>query len=112
MGQARPLCPLSSRLAALMEMETLACTVPVLPISTRRRKHYQEAPAAPTLQNQPQTSSPRRHPTADAGERTGTSPVAPAKPCQHQLQGQEQQKQRPWDLHSEKHLIFKNSSLT
>lgn len=104
-GQAWPLSPLGSGLAALMETETLARTVPVLPLSTGRRKHFPwRLQLLPCTQSQRQTSPPRRHPRAEAGACSGTSPMAPAKPCQHQRQGQERQKQRLGDLHSEEHL--------
>lgn len=105
MGQAWPPSPLGSGLAALMETETLACTVPLLPLSTRRRKHFpRKLQLLPRTQSQLQTSPSRRHPIAEAGACSGTSPMAPAKPCQHQQQGQERQKQRLGDLHSEEHL--------
>lgn len=58
----------------------------------------------PRNQSQPHSSPPRRHSITEPGARRGTSPMAPAKPCQHQLQGQEWQKQRLGNLHSEKHL--------
>lgn len=104
LGQAWPPFLLSSRLAALVEMETLAHTVPVLPISTRRRKQFpKRLQLLPHTQSQPQTSPHRRHLKTEAGARSGTSPMAPAKLCLHQLQGQKWQKQRLGDLHSEKH---------
>lgn len=103
-GQAQPTSLLSSRLAALMEMETWTCIVPVLPISMRRRNQFpKRLQLLPCTQRQPQTSPLRRHPVAEAGACRGTSPMAPVKPSQHQLQGQEWQKQRLGDLHSEKH---------
>lgn len=60
-GQAQLPSLLSSWLAALLEMETLAHTVPVLPISIRR-KASQEAPTAPVHPESATDQPPQKTP--------------------------------------------------
>lgn len=101
-GQAWLPSLLSSRLAALMEMEALARTVPVLPISTGRRRSFPRGSNCSPAPRVSHRAAPRRHPQLRLEHTVGPVPAA----------GAAMPETETWGPPLRKTFDLKNSSLT